>query len=184
MTALKPSFSLSIGAARSASENPVGMPRSLTVERDMRLPADSCEAELARSLEAKPGDEVTVELGLGGEAKKVFTGEVVELHRTLEGFRLRALGKMNALLNLRVSAAYLNETVGGIVRDLVGQANLTAGTVSDGPTLPHFYVDRRCGGYHYVRELADRLGFVRIALHELLVAHRLRKMKLSMLFLK
>ena len=159
MAALNPTFSISIGSARSTTAKPAGMPRRLTVERDMGVPADSCELLLARAVETKPGDEVTVELGVGDELKRVFTGEVVELRPTLEGFRLRALGKMNALLKLRASATYEGESAGGIVRDLIDRAGLSAGTVSDGPTLPYFYVDQRAGAYRFARDLADRLGY-------------------------
>lgn len=159
MAALNPTFSVSVGSARSSSASPVGMPRRLSVERDMGVPADSCELLLARPVQAGPGDEVQVELGMGDELKRVFTGEVVELRPSLEGFRLRALGKMNALLKLRVSAAYLDHSVGRIVRDLIDRAGLKSSEVSDGPTLPVFYVDQRASAYRFVRDLADRLGY-------------------------
>jgi|GEM_PF-1325257 len=159
MAALNPSFSITVGASRSSSASPVGMPRRLTVERDMGVAADSFEALLARPFEAEPGAEVTAELGMGDELEKVFTGELVELRPTLEGFRLRALGRMNALLSLRVSAVYEEKSAGAVVRDLVQRAGLTAGTVDDGPALPHFYVDQRQSAYRFARDLADRLGF-------------------------
>src|SRR5215207_10075542 len=159
MAALNPSFSISIGSARSSSASPAGMPRRLTVERDMGVPADSCELLLAQPVEAKPGDEMKVELGMGDELKRVFTGEVCELRPSLEGFRVRALGRMHALLKLRVSAAYEDHSVGRIVRDLIDRAGLKSSEVSDGPTLPIFYVDQRASAYRFVRDLADRLGY-------------------------
>ncbi|HEX8474420.1 MAG TPA: hypothetical protein VF666_10335 [Pyrinomonadaceae bacterium] len=159
MAALNPTFSLSVGTLSSTSQSPVGSPRKLLVERDMQVAADACVLELAQHLDIKLDEEIALEFGLGDELKKVFTGNVVELRPTLEGFRVRALGKMNALLNLRASAVYENQTVGSIVRDLLDKAGLTAATIDDGPTLPHFYVDQRLSGYAHAKDLADRLGY-------------------------
>jgi phage protein D len=125
----------------------------------MRVAADACVLELAQHVDMKLDEEISLEFGLGDELKKVFTGNVIELRPTLEGFRVRALGKLNALLNLRASAVYENQTVGSIVRDLLDKAGLTAATIDDGPTLPHFYVDHQQSGYVYAKDLADRLGY-------------------------
>ncbi|HWS86827.1 MAG TPA: hypothetical protein VN282_07675, partial [Pyrinomonadaceae bacterium] len=159
MAALNPAFQITVGSARSSSANPVGMPRRLTVERDMNVPADSCELLLAQAVGAEPGEEVRVELGMGDDLKRVFTGEVIEVRPSLEGFRLRALGKMNALLKLRVSAVYEGRPAGDIVRDLVRRAGLSYGKLGDGPTLPIFYVDQRASAYRFARDLAERLGY-------------------------
>jgi hypothetical protein len=157
--ALNPTFSISIGSLRTSSQNPVAAPRLMTIERDMRVAADSFELELTQHSDIKLDDAVAIELGMGDEQKKVFTGHVIELRPTLEGLRVRALGRMNALLRLRVSAFYENQTAGKIVRDLLRKAGLKEGSISDGPELPRFYVDRQRSGYAYARDLADRLGY-------------------------
>jgi phage protein D len=157
--ALNPTFAISLGAVITSSQNPIAAPRLISIERDMRVAADSFELELTQPLDIKLMDEVEVELGMGDERKKVFTGRLVEMRPTLEGFRLRALGMMSALLNLRTSSVYEKQSVGNIVRDLVSKAGLTSEKISDGPELPCFYVDQRRSGYAYARDLADRLGY-------------------------
>jgi phage protein D len=159
MANLKPTFSLSVGSLRSTSDSPVGGPRRLVSDRDMGFAADSLEVELAERSDVAVNDDVTLELGYEDEKERVFTGTVVELRPTLTGARVRALGKMNALLTLRTTAVYEGQTVGQIVQDLLGQAGLTAGTVSDGPVLPRFALDHRCSGHRYVKDLAERLGY-------------------------
>jgi hypothetical protein len=71
---------------------------------------------------------------------------------------VRALGKIGALLNARVASFYENQTAGAIVRDLVGQAGLSTGSVDEGPLLPRYAVDSRLSAYAHLRDLAERLG--------------------------
>jgi hypothetical protein len=159
MASLKPTFSLTLGALQSTSDNPVGGLRSLISDRDMAYAADALEVELGERGDVSLGDPATLELGYEDEREKVFTGTVVELRPTLKGVRVCALGRMNALLMLRTNGVYEGKTVGQIVQDLLGQADLQEGTISDGPTLPRFAIDHRCSGYRYVKDLADRLGY-------------------------
>ena len=158
MAHIKPTFSLSVGRLHSTSDNPAGGLRWLVSDRDMAYAADSLEVELATLSDVEIEDEVTLELGYD-ERERVFTGTVAELRPTLAGVRLRALGKMNALLKLRTTAVYENKSAGGIVRELLRQANLSAGTISDGPDLPRFTLGHSCSGYRYAKDLADRLGY-------------------------
>lgn len=156
---LKPVFTLSFGGYRATEVNAVGGLTRILVERGMASAADALEVSLMEGAGIAPGDAAAVELGHDDDRVKVFTGEVAEVRPTLEGMRVRALGRTNALLNLRVSAVYENQAAGSIVRDLIGQAGLDAGTVDDGPVLPRYAVDRRLSAHRHVRELADRLGY-------------------------
>ncbi len=156
---LKPVFSLGIGSFQASSLNAVGGPTRLCVERDMAVAADALELDLMDRSGIRLGDAVTVALGHDDELKTAFTGEVAEIRPALRGVRVRALGKMDALLNLRVAAVYEGRSAGSIVRDLIGQAGLSAGTVDDGPTLPRYALDRRLSAYRHLRLLAERLGY-------------------------
>lgn len=159
MARLKPTFAISIGAFTSTSDNPVGGPRRLIVDRDMNVAADVFELDLFDRSGIALNDEATVELGHDGEQETVFTGNVVELRPSLIGTRVLALGKMNDLLNLRTAATYEEKSAGDIVEDLLGQAGLDAGTIDGGPTLPSFTVDQHAGAWRFAKDLADRLGF-------------------------
>lgn len=150
---------MSLGSYRADPSNLVGGPLRLTVSRDMDVPADSLELLLSDRSGISTGDTVTIELGDEKQKRKVFTGEVAEIAVTAQGARVRALGKMNALLNLRISNTYQKQAAGDIVRDLVRQAGLTGGTIDDGPKLPMFVVDQSRTAYDYARDLAARLGY-------------------------
>lgn len=151
---------LRIGSFYSDASNALGIPESLTVVRDMDVAADGLDVVLGGRFGFSLGDEVTAELGYADRGReKVFTGEVVEIGSTLQGTQVRSLGKMNALLTLKVAREYEERDAGEIARDLISQAGLTAGTVDRGPTLPRFTVDQRQSAYQYLRNLADRLGY-------------------------
>ncbi|HLJ26213.1 MAG TPA: hypothetical protein VKY85_05845 [Candidatus Angelobacter sp.] len=128
--------------------------------RDMDVAADGLDVVLGARFDFSPGDKVTAELGYADRGlEEVFTGEVVEIASTLQGTQVRSLGKMNALLTLKVAKEYEERDAGEIARDLISQAGLTAGTVDRGPTLPRFTIDQRQSAYQYLRNLADRLGY-------------------------
>ena len=159
MSSLKPTFSLTIGDLSSSSDNPVAGPQSFRVLRDMALPADALQITLMERAEIDLGAEVTLSLGYEGEEETVFTGSVARLRPGVKGVQIDGVGQMNALLNLRTSAIFENQTPGSIARDLIDQAGLEAGTIDEGPSLPAFAIDRRLSGYQHLQGLADRLGY-------------------------
>jgi phage protein D len=159
MMRLRPTYTLSIGDVSSDPGNPVAGLGALVVDRDMDVPADALRLRLQERAGISVGDPVTLALGYDGEEETVFTGSVEAVRPALSGVAVRALGTTNALLNLRTSATYTNQSAGSIATDLVDQAGLSAGTVEDGPVLPRYVVDRALSGYRHLKELADRLGY-------------------------
>ena len=160
MAVLRPTYALTIGSLGSITGDPVAGPKRFVVDRDMDLPADALRLELQDRAGVVVGDEVTLALGYDGEGEEtVFTGTVEAVQPTISGVAVRALGAANALLNLRTSSTYTNQSAGGIAGDLIDQAGLSAGTVDDGPVLPRYVVDRALSGYWHLKDLADRLGY-------------------------
>jgi hypothetical protein len=163
MPNLNPKFSIMIGSFNSTSENPVGGPVRLVIERDMRIPVDAMELLLTDRKGIGVGDDVAVELGADNQKDKVFAGEVSEVLPEIgsgaAGVRVRALGMLNGLLNYRKAATYDNQQAGDIVHNLIGAAGLTAGTISSGPMLPSFAIDERASAYAHVKHIADLLGY-------------------------
>jgi hypothetical protein len=160
---LAPAFSIKAGSFQSTSDNPAGGPFRILVDRDMDVPADAVELHLMGSSGIAEGDDMTVELGHDGTTEKVFTGSVVELLPEF-GYgraqtRVRALGTMSKLLDLRNASTYEGQAAGDIVKDLIGAAGLSAGTISDGPTLPRFTVHQLASAFVHVKRLADLLGY-------------------------
>jgi hypothetical protein len=156
---LAPTFALTIGQLRSASDNPVAGPRQISIERDMDIAADGMRLYLMGRAGIALDDEVVIALGHDGANETVFTGNVVGLHPTIGEVQIQALGKMNALLNYRTSASFEDQNAGSIASDLIAAAGLSTGKVDAGPMLPHFTVDERASAFAHLKALADRLGY-------------------------
>lgn len=156
---MKPTFSITIGSLSSSTGKPVAGPQRVIIERDMDIPADSMELFLMERSTINLNDNVSISLGYYEEQETVFSGNVIALLPTIDGVIVRALGKMNALLNLRTSAPFENQTAGNIANDLIGQAGLSTGIIDPGPTLPRFNVDKRQSAFKHLKNLANRLGY-------------------------
>ncbi len=159
MPTLKPTFTLTVGGLTSTSANAVAGPGRIVIERDMDVPADAAQITLMQRGGVNLGDPVEIKLGHDGDEETAFMGTVVALQPGLSGVVIRALGKMQTLLDLRTAGTFENQSVGSIVQDLIGRSGMDTGTIDDGPQLPRFAVDRRLSGYAHVKDLADRLGF-------------------------
>lgn len=156
---LQPTFELTMGSLSSTTDNPAGGPRSFQVERDMDVAADALQVVLMERSGIGLDDPVTLDLGHDGENERVFTGAVVRLRPALSGVTVVALGRMNGLLRLCTASTFENQTAGSILRSLIAEAGLTAGTIDEGPDLPRFVIDRSQSGYAHARGLAERLGY-------------------------
>jgi hypothetical protein len=157
--ALRPSFSLTAGSLASDSTNPVAGPTRFVVERSLDVPIDGLRVSLAENGGVSPGDQVQLDLGDENGLERVFTGTVAELRPRLGGCDIFCVGTMLPLVELRVSSFYQNQSAGAVVRDLIGQAGLDEGDISDGIDLPRYSVERRQGAHTQLRRLADRLGY-------------------------
>ena len=159
MGTLRPVFTLTVGSFRCDESRAAGGPQSITVAREMNMTADLAEILMMDRSGINVDDPVVIDLGHDDQRQTVFTGDVIAVKATLQGIWVRALGRMQRLSNLRSASFYENQSAGAIVRDLADQADLSPGTVDDGPTLPRFAVDRRVSVYRHLRALAERLCF-------------------------
>jgi len=159
VAAVRPQFSFTAGALACDSSSPVAGPSRFVVERSLDVPIDGLRVTLAASGGAAPGDPVELSLGDANGLERVFTGSVAEIRPRLGGCEIFCAGTMLALVDLRVSSFYRERSAGDVVRDLVGQAALTAGDIADGVTLARFALERRLGAHAQLRRLADRLGY-------------------------
>jgi len=157
--ALRPRFSFTAGSLTSDSSTPASGPSRFVVERSLDVPVDGLRVSLTDSGGVAPGDAVQLDLGDEDGLERVFTGTVAEVRPRLGGCELFCAGTMLALVDLRVSSFYQSQSAGDVVRDLVGQAGLDEGDISDGIDLPRFAIERRAGAHAQLRRLADRLGY-------------------------
>lgn len=159
MATPRPQFSFTAGGLACDSSSPVAGPSRFVVERSLDVPIDGLRVTLAESGGVAPGDPVELALGDDDGLERVFTGSVAEIRPHLGGCEIFCAGTMLALVDLRVSSFYRERSAGDVVRDLVGQAALTAGDIADGIALARFAVERRLGAHAQLRRLADRLGY-------------------------
>lgn len=157
--ALRPRFSLTAGSLTSDSSSPVAGPSRFVVERSLDVPIDCLRVTLAESGGVLPGDAVQLDLGDEDGLERVFTGTVAEVRPRLGGCEIFCVGTTLTLVDLRVSSFYQNQSAGDVVRDLIGQAGLDEGDISDGIDLLRFSVERRQGTHAQLRRLAERLGY-------------------------
>ena len=163
MAGHRPRFAFTAGSLSTDTDSPVGGPLRFVVERSVAVPIDCLRVMLAESAGVAAGDAVTLELGDEDGLARVFTGTVAELRPSLGGCSLFCTGTMLGLVELRVASFYEGRSAGDVVRDLVGQAGLDAGEISDGLTLPRYAIERRQGAHTQLRRLAERLGFALFA---------------------
>lgn len=156
---VRPAYSLTAGALTSDTSTSVAGPSRFVVERDLDVPIDLLRVTVAERGGVEPGDPVQLDLGDEDGLERVFTGTVAEVRPALGGCGLVCAGSMLALVDLRLSSFYREQSAGAVVRDLVGRAGLTEGTISDGLDLPRFAIEQRAGAHAQLRRLADALGF-------------------------
>ncbi|HEX6908901.1 MAG TPA: hypothetical protein VF142_00820 [Longimicrobium sp.] len=154
-----PRFALRLGGLSADAANPVGGPSYFAVDRSLEVPADGLRVWLAERGSVAPGDPAELDLGDPDGLERVFTGTVAEVRPRAGGCEVFAVGTMLGLLELRVASLYVDQSAGDVARDLIGQAGLDEGEVSDGITLPRFAVERGLPAFPQLRALADRLGF-------------------------
>ncbi len=156
---LRPQFAFTAGELSGDSDSPRAGPWRFVVERSLQTPVDALRMSLAECGGVAPGDSVELDLGDEDGLERVFTGSIAEVRPRLHGCELFCLGNMLALVELRVSSFYENQTAGDVVRDLIDQAGLQEGDVSDGIEMPRYALERRLGAHAQLRRLAKRLGF-------------------------
>jgi hypothetical protein len=159
MAAATPHFSLTLGSLESETDSPAGGPSYFAVDRSLDVAADGLRVRLSERGEVAPGDAAELDLGDQDGLERVFTGSVVEVRPHAAGVEIFAAGTALALLELRASSLYSEQSAGDVARDLIGQAGLAAGEISDGISLPRFAVERRRSAWLQLKALAARLGF-------------------------
>lgn len=119
-----------------------------------------CELELAGPSLPPPavGEAVQVSFGQGMGTTRIFTGEVAQIARTATALRITCSDAFARLARVDVESAYEGKTAGAIVRDVLSQAGVDAGTVSDGPTLAGYLLHKGPRALRHLQRLAELCG--------------------------
>lgn len=135
---------------------------SLKVELSMDGVGGHCEIELAggenTAAAAKPGDEVTIDLDAGDGKVRVFTGEVEMIQVETNTQRVLAHDGLVKLTGLEVEAGFEDVNVDFIVKQLLSEANITAGTIDKGPKLASYILQRGPRVFRHIQQLAKLCG--------------------------
>jgi len=160
--AARTAYDVKFGRHRASSE-----PResdsqlvSLMVELGMNGAGGRCVLELG-GVAAPPADlvaPVSVKLDAGGGAVTVFTGETYASETTAVSRMLRAADAISTLAGREAEQAYQDMSADFIIKDLLGKADATAGTVSPGPDLPFYPVHAGTSLLAHIQALARLMG--------------------------
>lgn len=160
---LKVGYKLSVGRwSIDSSADPRTELVDLDVLHELSSPAGHCRVtaySAGGSLGAiAPGDEMTVELTAGSVSATVATATVQSVDASLERVALVGRTGMQQLAETRVNQVYENQSLGQVVRDLAGQAEVDTGDVEAGSRHPYLVVHESRSVARAVLELARREG--------------------------
>jgi hypothetical protein len=126
-----------------------------------RLPAlDRLEALLPApvKLDARPGDDVSLELDGGEGATLVFTGMLTGLGRAGTAVRITAHGGAFQLARYRPAVTLETVTTGDVITQLCADAGVDTGTIDSGPTMALYAADGRATALAEIPRLAWLAG--------------------------
>jgi phage protein D len=113
---------------------------------------------LSPLLDTAAGAEAELAIGYGDETGTVLSGKVGRVGQLPWGTCLELLSASAALDRVRVGRAYVQQTVGDIARDLLGQGGVDAGEVDGGATLAVYHVHEGRSAWGHLRALASLHG--------------------------
>lgn len=154
-----PAYEVAIGGKTLESGGKGDLWR-LEILREVNGGADEALLQLGLSqpLDAKPGDELTVDLGYSGSLHRVFTGTVERMASGLASLEILALGAQAPLLRMRGDKAYVNQEAGEVFRALAGDAGAQVGKAEAGVPLSFYLADSGCSHWEHGLRLGLHSG--------------------------
>lgn len=158
---LSPSYTVTIGGVSLDPSRP-DQHEGLNIQLGIQVPANSFQVVLrptSATSGIKVSDPVAVSLGYDSKLTRVFAGAVDAIEIGTFSLRIHCLSEMVKLMNLKTNQTYLAQNAGQITRDLCSKAQVSAGDIQDGVSLPSFFVSHDVPAYEYAKELAERSDF-------------------------
>lgn len=152
-----------LGGGSAQSDPWAACVQSLVVDLRAAPGVDVCviDAAAASMPAVALGDALQVELGYAGQLGKVFTGKVARIDARHDGsVRIGLDSGAFTLARLRTNTSYEQQTLGDIVKKLLGTTGLPSGTVSAGNTYPFVALDDRQSLWAWMAELAAQAGLL------------------------
>jgi hypothetical protein len=148
------------GQALSATESAVS---EVLVELGLNGALDTATlvlASLSPVADVAPGASIEVALRVGDEETPVLTGTVIDSRRTPWGAVVVAQTEAAVLARARVGRAYVSQTAGDVVSDLISSGGCRPGTVDAPLDLPAYLVSERQSVWRALQDLARLTGSV------------------------
>src|SRR5512145_2371781 len=111
-----------------------------------------------RGQKVKLGDPLTITLTVGDRSATVLTAELLSVRMSLGQMTFVGRTGLQRLAHIRLNQVYQNQSLGQIIRDLCGQASVSAGDIENGSTYPYFVVHESKNLLCTLRELVQREG--------------------------
>jgi hypothetical protein len=137
-----PEYAVAVGKQKLKSGGKGALWR-LEILREVNGGADEAflQLGLTQALDAKPGDDVTVDLGYEGTLTRVFTGTVERLSGGLASLEIHALGMQAPLMRKRGDKCFVNQKAGEVFRALADDAGGEVGRAEAGVPLSFYLAD-------------------------------------------
>jgi phage protein D len=137
-----PEFEVAVGKEKLKSGGKGSLWR-LEILREVNGGADEAflQLGLTQALDAKPGDDVTVDLGYEGRLNRVFTGTVERVACGLASLELQALGAQAPLMRMRGDKGFVNQKAGEVFQALASDAGAQVGRAEAGTPMSFYLAD-------------------------------------------
>ncbi len=139
-----------------------GCLKSISITRGFAPGVDVCELVVARTPDLPAlavDDELALQLGYGDSLSPAFSGKVARLVCALDGtLRLSLDSGCLALSRQRKSESFEQQDAGRLVRALLSDPGLSAGSVESGASYPFIALDDRHSSWEWIARLARDSG--------------------------
>jgi hypothetical protein len=157
MTVMRPEYSLTLGGQRFTKQ---AIEIALTLDIAPVVDALSAVFPAILSIDAAPGDDVSLVLGNGDAEEQVFSGTIEAIHRGFDRTRVRALNAGGVLARFRPAVTYEQISAGDVVRNVCDAAGVRTGEVADGVALAFYAADPSRNAYEHIARVAGWSGAI------------------------
>lgn len=137
-----PEFEVAVGKQKLKSGGQGSLWR-LEILREVNGGADEAFLQLGvtRPMDAKPGDDVAIDLGYAGALSRVFTGTVERMSGGLASLEIHALGSQASLMRKRGNKAFVNQKAGEVFQALASDGGAHSVQAEAGVSMSFYLAD-------------------------------------------
>jgi hypothetical protein len=133
----------------------------LVVDLDVGRGHDRAEivvSHLSSLADTEPGSDLQVAIGLDGDPVDVLHVDIASVEDRPGSRRIVGLSPTHRLDDLLLTRSYVQQTVADIVRDVLTEAGLDAGSIDGSRTMAQYHLDGRRSAWRNLHLLAELFG--------------------------